>query len=73
MLFITWTVHGMRELTDDEILARAEQIKARREVTGPVVLRLCDLPGTQHGYSATPHTYSHTHGGCHACCYRCPR
>lgn len=70
MLFITWTAHGMRELTDDEILARAEQIKARREVTGPVVLRLCDLPRMSH---TIPATHSHIHGGCHACCYRCPR
>ncbi len=61
--------HGMREITDDEILARADQIKARREMDGPA---LCpwQIPGTGH-YIPSPH--NHTHGGCHAHCYRCPR
>lgn len=63
--------HGLREITDDEILARAEQIKASRTVTGPV-LSPCQIPGTRH---VIPSTHNHNHGGCsHAyCCHGCPR
>lgn len=62
------TSHGIRELTDDEILLRAEQIKARRVMDG-ATLYPWQIPGTGH-YIPSPH--NHTYGGCHACCYRCP-
>ena len=63
------TPHGMREISEDEILARADQIKARREMDGPA-LYPWQIPGTGH-YIPSPH--NHTYGGCHVCCYRCPR
>lgn len=65
--------HGMREITDDEIVARAEQIKAHRALQGGA------------GHETThPTLYpwqmpSHSHtlnpcGGCfHAHCHCCPR
>lgn len=64
--------HGMREITDDEIVAKAEQIKAHRALQGGA------------GHETTPPTLypwqmpSHSHtvnrcGGCyHAHCYCCP-
>lgn len=36
-MWFEMTPHGMREITDDEILARADQIKARREMGGPAL------------------------------------
>ena len=68
-MWFEMTPHGMRKITDDEILDRADQIKARREAAG-AVLRLCDLPRMSH---SIPPTHSHMIGGCHVCCYRCPR
>lgn len=64
--------HGMREITDDEIVAKAEQIKAHRALQGGA------------GHETTPPTHypwqmpSHSHTinrceGCyHAHCYCCP-
>ena len=68
-MWFEMTPHGMREIADDEILARADQSKARREMDGPA-LYPWQIPGTGH-YIPSPH--NHTYGGCHAHCYRCPR
>lgn len=67
-MWFEMTPHGMREISEDEILARADQIKTRREMDGPA-LYPWQIPGTGH-YIPSPH--NHTYGGCHACCYRCP-
>ena len=65
--------HGMREITDDEIVARAEQIKAHRasqggaghETTPPTL-----YPWQMHSHSLTLNPC----GGCfHAHCHCCPR
>ena len=71
MMWFEHSPHGLREITEEEILARAEQIKARRdEVNGPV---LCpwQMPRTSH---AIPSIHNHYLGGYpHARCYGCPR
>lgn len=69
MMWFEHSPHGLREITE-EILARAEQIKARREMNGPV---LCpwQMPRTSH---AIPSIHNHYLGGYpHARCYGCPR
>ena len=69
-MWLEHTPHGLREITEEEILARAEQIKARRKMNGPV---LCpwQMPRTSH---AIPSIHNHYLGGCpHAHCYGCPR
>ncbi len=58
----------MRELSEDEILARADQIKTRRGMDGPT-LYPWQIPGTGH-HIPSPH--NHTCGGCHAQCHCCP-
>lgn len=64
--------HGMRAITDDEIVARAEQIKAHRALQGgagrettPPTLYPWQMPSYSHTVSPC--------GGCyHAHCYCCP-
>ena len=71
-MWLEHTPHGLREITDEEILARAEQIKARREMNGPV-LYPWQMPGTSHAIPSIHNHFNHF-GGCpHAHCYGCPR
>lgn len=64
--------HGMREVTDDEILTVAEKIKTYRAMQ----------EGTGHGTESPPlypcqmpsHSHINPHGGCpHAHCHCCSR
>lgn len=64
--------HGMREVTDDEILTVAEKIKVYRAMrerghgTEPPTLYLCQMPS--HSHSLNP-----CGGYAHAHCHCCPR
>lgn len=72
MMWFEHTPHGLREITEEEILARAEQIKARRKMDGPV-LYPWQIPGTGHAIPSIPNHFggcSHVH--CYDC-YGCPR
>ena len=64
--------HEMREITDDEIVARAEQIKAYRASQGgaghettPPELYPWQMPSHSHTFNPC--------GGFHAHCHCCPR
>ena len=67
------TPHGMRAITDDEIVARAEQIKAHHASQGeaghettPPVLSPWQMP-------SHTHTFNSCGGNSHAHCHCCPR
>lgn len=72
--------HGMREITDDEIVAKAEQIKAHRASQGgaghettPPALYPCQMPSHIHSISLHSHTFNPCGGYSHAHCHCCPR
>lgn len=65
------TPHGMRKITEDEILAAAEKIKAYRAMREgghgmkPPTLYPCQMPSHSHPLNLC--------GGFHAHCHCCPR
>lgn len=71
-MFLESTPHGMRQVTDDEILSAADAIRVRRESgNGVPTLRLCDLPSQTH---TTTSLHNHNFGGCcHVHCITCYR
>jgi hypothetical protein len=72
--------HGMREISEDEVLAAAEKIKAFRSGVqegghgmGHPTLLPCQMPSHIHSISSHSHTFNPCGGYLHAHCHCCPR
>ena len=71
--------HGMREVSEDEILAEAERIRAERgrpneacRETEPSTLYPWQIPSSSHTHTLSPIRNSCQGGCCHVHCYYCP-
>ena len=78
-MFFKLMPHGMQKISEDEVLAAAEKIKASRSggqegghgIDTPTLLP-CQMPSYIHSISPHSHTFNPCGGCYHAHCYCCP-